>query len=188
MKAASLLRAAREKQAAHAVAAVSALATGAIFEHGAVWMGEWMAYLHPEQTLVLTPLRRFSRYGLLKYSAALLGFGIACVALVRVHLFLLPGAILVFYAIEVHFLFLFPLLLENEKRPWLCSIRMTYQIGLLQAMVTVMWIGFFMLTGLLHRKDPLLNWHIGCLAVLIWFYEVRDRLSSQACSAGNTSQ
>lgn len=186
MNAAFLLRAAQQKRLAHAVADVSAGNYAAVFENGAMWMGDWMQQLQPNQTIILSPLQRFTRYGLLKYGLALVAFALAAGMLARIHLLLLPLAVPVFYAVEVHFLFLFPLLLLHGKQPLLQSIRMTYTAGFIKAIITVVQIAFFMLTGLLNRKTPFENWHIGCLAVLIWFYEIRNRLPPQTGTTGNT--
>jgi hypothetical protein len=68
-------------------------------------------------------------------------------------------------------------LIENVENPLLQSIKMTYNIGLFQAVFIVIPIAFYMLIGFLNFKKPLRNWHIGCWAILIWHCdEARNRI------------
>ncbi|MFD1468639.1 hypothetical protein ACFQ48_10420 [Hymenobacter caeli] len=117
---------------------------------------------------------RFGRYGSLKYGSSLLALLVVAGVLVRLHLFLLlPLAGLAFYVVEVHFLFLFPLLLDCVAHPLRASVRATYRVGLLKALAWTLVLAAFMLAGLLSRR-PWHNWHIGCLALIHWYrHEVR---------------
>ena len=96
---------------------------------------------------------------------------------IKIDVLLLPLSVVVFYLVEVHLLFLFPLLIDSVRHPVQVSIRLTYQTGLLNAMLTTMPIGFFMMAGLFNIKRPLRNWYIGSLAIIIWYnYEMGNRL------------
>ncbi|TVT42597.1 hypothetical protein FNT36_00420 [Hymenobacter setariae] len=99
-------------------------------------------------------------------------------ALAKLHLlWLLPLAGLAFYVVEVHFLFLFPLLLDRVAHPLRTSIWATYQVGFMRALTWTLAIAAFMLAGLLNRRQPWRNWHIGCLALIHWYHhEVRPRV------------
>lgn len=147
-----------------------------VFRNGAGWMATKMSEIDPTRTTHFDTGIPFTFYGMLKYGIALC-MGCAFVAwAAQNNAFLLPLSIVVFYFFEVHFLFLFPLLIDNVSNPLRKSIKHTYRIGIFRCMITVIFIGFYMLVGLLKIKAPLHNWHIGCLAILIWYKnEVRDR-------------
>jgi hypothetical protein len=149
-----------------------------IFTAGARWM---FAHLPPQaaRPLVFDEKTSFGLYGSLKYGSSLLAFGAVSGGLFRLHwLVLLPLAGLAFYAVEVHFLFLFPLLLDRVAHPLRASIRATYRVGFWKALAWTLAIAAFMLVGLLHRQRPWRNWHVGCLALINWYHhEVRAGLS-----------
>ena len=115
----------------------------------------------------------FNRYGVLKYSFALVCSTAAGVLLYGVCPLLVPLAIFVFYWAEVQLLFLFPLLIDRVPHPIRESFRLTRQIGVAHAMRRVMPIAFFMLSGWCNRRDPLQRWYIGCAAVLLWYEEIK---------------
>ncbi|UOE34617.1 hypothetical protein MTP16_02940 [Hymenobacter monticola] len=148
-----------------------------IFATGARWMFEQLPENGPKTNSGFDAATRFGLYGGLKYGLSLLAFAGALWALGKVSLLLTPLAVLVFYLVEVHFLFLFPLLLDRARNPLRTSIRETHRIGLARALIWVLAIGVFMLSGLLNRRQPLRRWHIGCLSVLLWYqHEVRNRI------------
>lgn len=119
----------------------------------------------------------YGAYGILKYSLASLAFFVSLWQLSKISLFITPLSIILFYLIEIHFLFLFPLLLDRVKNPLWVSIRQTYKTGILTALLTTIPIGFFMLSGVFNIKNPLRNWYIGCFAIIIWYQnEVRNRV------------
>jgi hypothetical protein len=149
-----------------------------IFTTGARWM---FAHLPPQAAC---PARfdektNFGRYGSLKYGSSLLAFGAVAAGLIKLHLpVLLPLAGLAFYVVEIHFLFLFPLLLDRVAHPLRASIRATYRVGFWKALAWTLAIAAFMLAGLLRRRRPWRNWHVGCLALIYWYHhEVRAGLS-----------
>lgn len=169
MKARKLIQQSNER---FALAGRTVPFTPTVFTAGARWMH---GQLPPKNAFSTTI--SYTLYGLVKYGISLLAFGASVLLFCRVNPLLAPLSIVVFYLVEVHFLFLFPLLLDGVKQPLLKSIQQTYRIGLLPAVATVMPIGFYMLAGLCHFKAPLRAWHIGCGAILIWYqHEVRDRV------------
>lgn len=150
--------------------------TLAVFDEGARWMHRQLNKIS-EDTIEFNASVPYTAYGLLKYSLSLLCFFAAAVQLCKLHVLFIPLAVIAFYFIEVHFLFLFPLLIDGVKHPVLKSIKATYLIGLFNAMYIVSRIAFFMFAGLFNFSNPLRNWYIGCLAIITWYqYEVRNRI------------
>ncbi|MBC6611438.1 hypothetical protein H8B15_10915 [Hymenobacter sp. BT507] len=148
-----------------------------IFALGAQWMFSRLRDNEPDAPAGFDAATPFGWYGCFKYGISLLAFVGSWVALANVSVLLTPLAVLFFYVVEVHFLFLFPLLLDRTKQPLLTSIKATYRVGLVRALLGVLAIGGYMLSGLLNRRNPLRRWHIGCLSVLLWYQdEVRNRL------------
>jgi len=148
-----------------------------IFNYGAKWMYESLKCLDNKSNISSFPNINFNRYGYLKYGTCLTIWVLSLFLLMRLNIFLAPVSILIFYFCEVHFLFLFPLLIDNVKNPILKSIRQTYKIGLFKTIFTVSQIGIFMILGFLNFKNPFKNWYIGCFAILIWYQnEVRNRV------------
>jgi hypothetical protein len=152
---------------------------GNVFGDGANWMRFWMLELRPNAKLASMPTWKYTIYGIFKYVVSLLFFGVSALLLCQIKPILGLFSIFIFYFVEVHFLFLFPILIENEKKPICKSIKITYEIGLFNAVKTVIVIAFFMLIGLINFQNPLKNWYIGCLAVVIWYEEITNRLSPQ---------
>lgn len=141
------------------------------FTNGALWMHSKMLSLLDIKRNSFPKHTHFEFYGYMKYILSSLGFIISIFLFASVSYFLIPLSILVFYFIEVHFLFLFPLLIHQHKRPVCTSIKMTYKVGILKVMLNTLCIGVFMLYGLLHIKKPLQNWYIGCYSILIWYQD-----------------
>ncbi len=141
-----------------------------LFQSGANWMAEKMNVSIAEKT-------HFNQYGFFKYGICLIAFVLFFCFLLHRNIFLTPLSIVVFYFFEVHFLFLFPLLIDRIPNPIRESIKISYKIGILKAMFIVMQLSFFMLIGLFCFKNPFKNWHIGCLCIVIWYEdEIRNRL------------
>jgi hypothetical protein len=146
-----------------------------VFESGAEWMAAQLSDGRPVSDFIAS--RKYSVYGWMKYGLSLMAMIISLWMCVNINLWLLPLSIVVFYLVEVHFLFLFPLLIDDVASPVLTSIQQTYKSGLFVSLLTVMPIGFYMLAGLLNVRDPFRNWHVGCLAVILWYKnEVRNRI------------
>ncbi len=148
-----------------------------LFTQGAHWMAHRLNELDDSKIAVVDPMVNFKVYGFGKYILCVLFFVISLLFSLKLNLLLMPVSILVFYFVEVQLLFLFPLLIDQVERPILTSIRLTSEIGVFRAVITVIPIAFYMAWGLCNVKKPFKNWYIGCLAVVIWYqYEVRNRL------------
>lgn len=148
-----------------------------IFSTGAEWMHHRLYELHPTTTPSFNQNTRYTTYGILKYGICLTTAIASLVALAILNPLLTPLSILAFYLAEIHFLFLFPILIDQTPHPILASIRATYRIGITKCLITVIPIAGYMLIGLLHKKDRLENWYIGCLAIIIWYNnEIRPRI------------
>lgn len=146
-----------------------------IFEIGAKWMFDKLNENKIE--MQFNPLIKFTAYGLFKYGISFFTFLLSAFFLLKFSFLLLPLSILFFYLVEVHFLFLFPILIDNVKNPIWTSIKQTYKIGIMTTLGNVIPIGFYMLFGLLNFKNPFRNWYIGCYAIIIWYQdEVRNRI------------
>jgi len=149
-----------------------------IFATGARWMFAHLPAQSPRSEF--DESTDFGHYGRLKYGSSLLAMLAAAVVggLAGLPLLLvLPLAGLAFYVVEIHFLFLFPLLLDRVAHPLRASIRATYRVGFWKALVWTLTLAAFMLAGLLNRRRPWRNWHIGCLALIYWYrHEVRARV------------
>jgi len=150
---------------------------GTLFSSGAHWMHRQLAALHPTTTPPFNPNTQYTAYGLLKYGACLTALITTLTAFPTCGPIIIPLSILAFYLVEIHFLFLFPILIDQTPNPVLSSIRATYKIGIARCLLTVIPIAAYMLIGLLNKKHRLHNWYIGCLAIIIWYnHETRTRL------------
>lgn len=168
-----------ERQFDKRPAQVPQVFSGSIFGDGARWMFDKLHEAEPEAVAAFDASIHFSYYGYLKYGISLLAFLASCLVLGKLHLLLMPLAVLVFYVFEVHFLFLFPLLVDGVENPIQTSIKQTYRIGFGKALLWVLTIAMYMLSGLLNHRNPWRNWHIGCLSIVLWYrYEVRNRVQS----------
>ncbi len=147
-----------------------------VFTDGAKWMLNQLNKLGNNK-LAFDRSVNYTAYGLLKYGVCIFCFAGAVFILGKIHMLLIPLAVAIFYFVEVHFLFLFPMLIDGIKYPLKESIKQTYRLGLFSSMATVFCIGIFMVTGLFNISKPLRNWYIGCLAIIIWYqHDVRNRL------------
>lgn len=149
------------------------LVSSFVFTNGAEWMLERMNELDGKERIFDTSIS-YEKYGYSKYGICLVVFLLTGIFLFFKAIFLLPLAIIVFYFLEIHSLFLFPLLIDKVENPIRTSIRMTYEIGIFSVLATVIPIGFFMLIGLLNLRNPLKNWYLGCLSILIWYGYEKD--------------
>lgn len=148
-----------------------------VFQQGGEWMRVWLDRWDKNRPDANRAAIDFNTYGFIKYLLCIGAMGISAYGLYYFHPYLLPLCILVFYVVEVHFLFLFPLLIDGVEHPLWQSILITHRIGLFRVLAKVIPIACFMLAGLLKLSDPLRNWHKGCLAILIWYQQdVRNRI------------
>ena len=154
-----------------------------LFPMGARWMYDRLAELDEKNSppsdnnQPFDPKVNYTLYGYLKYGVCLAG-SLAAIWWSSTHIpALLPLSVILFYILEIHFLFLFPLLIDHSKRPVIRGIQATFKIGMLKCLSIVIPISLFMLTGLFRKGDSVRNWYIGCLAILIWYNnEVRNRI------------
>ena len=148
-----------------------------LFPMGARWMYDRLTELNGNNIHPFASKVNYTLYGYLKYGICLSGFLIVIWWCSSHMPLLLPLSILLFYVLEIHFLFLFPLLIDHSKRPILTGVRETFKLGILKCLSIVIPISMFMLIGLFRKKDWVRNWYIGCLAILIWYNnEVRNRI------------
>jgi predicted MPP superfamily phosphohydrolase len=120
-------------------------------------------------------VRRFHGLGFAKYA-------LACAALVLTWgawwlgvpwWLVAPASILAFYAVEVQFVFLFPLAIDGCVRPWREARSITSAMGTLDAMAVVMPLAAVMLAGGFLGQGFVRCWCLGCLAVTLWYEEER---------------
>lgn len=147
-----------------------------LFALGAEWMYLQLSYLRGNELNPFDVTIPFHLYGIFKYSLSLGGWILSIIVLYKIHPLLILLSIIVFYAVEIHFLFLFPLLIDNNEKPFQTSLRMLYKIGFLKTLINIIPIGCYMMIGLLDFKQPLRNWYIGCLSILFWYEEIRPRI------------
>ena len=148
-----------------------------MFPAGARWMYDRLIELDGRNTCPFDPATNYNFYGWLKYGVCVVGFLLSCRGFAVYAPLLVPVSILVFYLLEIQFLFLFPLLIDNSKEPVRRGIREVFKIGIIGCLFIVIPISLFMLLGLCNKRQRYLNWHIGCMAILIWYNdEVRNRL------------
>ncbi len=143
------------------------------FASGARWM---RLALETERGQPCPPTSlNFQRLGLIKYGLA---SGLAllwAVAVCAWHVaWLAPLAIVVFYAVEVQMVFLFPLALDVSARPFVDARRWTRRAGgTIAAMRVVLPLAGTMLFGGLAGRGFLRCWCLGCLAVCLWYEDLR---------------
>ena len=147
-----------------------------IFSYGAKWMYDELNKLE-NKNIAFNFSTNYTLYGILKYSICAVAMIFSSILFFKINPILVPFSILIFYFFEVHFLFLFPILIDNIKNPIRTSIRQTYKIGVLKLAWIVIPIACFMIAGLFSLKNPFRNWYIGCLAILLYYQdEVRNRI------------
>jgi hypothetical protein len=143
------------------------------FRSGGRWMRQALEHLRGAP--LAGPVSDLNALGLLKYGLAssaallwvLLAFGL--------RLPLLGGlAVLVFYAVEAQMVFLFPLALEGDSHPFRSARRWTRRAGgTFQVMRVVLPLAGTMLFGGLAGQGFVRSWCLGCLAVCLWYEQIR---------------
>jgi predicted MPP superfamily phosphohydrolase len=118
----------------------------------------------------------YQRLGLVKYGlaggAALLWAAAACAWGVP---WLVPLAAVAFYAVESQMVFLFPLALDGGARPFAVARRWTRDAGgTVAVMRVVLPLAGTMLFGGLAGRGFLRSWCLGCLAVCLWYEDLRN--------------
>ena len=140
------------------------------FEKGALWMAK---KLKIDSKIDSTD---FVKIGLIKYGISLLSctvpFFIFSTSSVKFWL----SAIVLFYIVEIHFLFIYPLSIERRHPIWINSIMLTYRVGIIKCFVNTIVLGIFMTVGLIKFNKPFYNWYVGCYSIIVWYEQVRNRL------------
>jgi len=144
-----------------------------LFTNGAQWMLSCLNHIRNKDARLPKDVA-FEYYGWTKY---LLCSFVAILPLFLSY-WLAPISILLFYLVEVQLLFLFPLLIDGNKKSFKNSRLFTKKIGVFRAMMVVMRIALYMLYGLCRKKDHLGNWYAGCLAVLILYEKINTNEES----------
>jgi len=178
-----LLRQAAEVFAAPGGLAESArLAWRSGFRSGGSWMGQALESLRGSP--LPGPAHDLNVLGLLKYGLAcggalfwvLLAFWLSFPLLAVL-------AVLVFYVIEAQMVFLFPLALDGETRPFLAARRWTRHAGgTFAVMAVVLPLAGTMLFGGFLGQGFVRSWCLGCLAVCLWYERLRRNLQIQGQS------
>jgi predicted MPP superfamily phosphohydrolase len=121
------------------------------------------------------PCTNFHRLGLVKYglaSAAALT-SLAAFALMALPCLLLLAAV-AFYAVEAQMVFLFPVALDSNARPFREARRLTRRAGgTVAVMCIVVPIAAFMLLAGFSGCGFVRSWCLGCLAICNWYEELR---------------
>ncbi len=118
----------------------------------------------------------YQRLGLIKYGlaggVALLWAVAACAGRLP---WLVPLAAVAFYAVEAQMVFLFPLALDGSARPFAAARRWTRHAGGTVAVVRVVLpLAGTMLFGGLAGRGFVRCWCLGCLAICLWYEDLRN--------------
>jgi hypothetical protein len=144
-----------------------------IFASGAAWMRAVMAHVRgmpiPERDAP------YNLFGFVKYGLASLGALLYLAAIMTQGWWvLLPGFILIFYAIEAQMVFLFPLVIDGHPQPFAVSRAWTQRAGgTLAVLIIVLQLAAVMLVGGWLGRGFVRSWALGCIAVVIWYEGLR---------------
>jgi hypothetical protein len=143
------------------------------FVSGAQWMGQIMSFVGKRP--LSSTLISYQALGLFKYGLATSLALIFLLVMAALNAWpLIVGAVLVFYAVEVQMVFLFPLALDGHAHLLRESRRWTVRAGgTLHVMAIVMQLAFVMLFGGLAGQGFVRSWALGCMAVVLWYEELR---------------
>ena len=143
------------------------------FASGAQWMR--LALETERGQRCPSTMFNFQQLGLIKYGLAV---GVALLSAGATWAWnvpwLVPLAGVAFYAVEVQMVFLFPLALDGNPRPFSDSWHWTRRAGgTIAAMRVVLPLACVMLFGGLAGRGFLRCWCVGCLSVCLWYEELR---------------
>lgn len=147
------------------------------FATGARWMARALAHLRNRSESpqarwrpIHYHLAGWTKYGLCAGAALI----ILLIAITTGWWFLLPVVPLVFYLTEAQFVFLFPLMIDDNPHPFRNSPGLTRKAGgTWKVTATVLPLAWHMLTGGLFGQGFIRSWCLGCLAVVIWYEELQ---------------
>ena len=144
------------------------------FGEGAAWMSEALRIIRAKD--VPLPAKAYNFHGILKYSLSILAALVPVFLALQLNfIWLVIFAPLIFYWAEAQFVFLFPLLIDNSPSPYRESLRLTKNCGGAgNVMLGVMPLAAVMLLGGFFGKGFTRSWCLGCLAVLLWYEEVKN--------------
>ena len=122
--------------------------------------------------------------GLIKYGLAVSPALLWAVAVYVCHVpWLMPLAVVVFYAVEAQMVFLFPVALDGSTRPFGAARRWTVRAGgTVAVMRVVLPLAGTMLFGGLAGRGFLRCWCLGCLAVCLWYEDLHYDTASDGGS------
>lgn len=144
-----------------------------LFASGGRWM--LLALAHLRGRPLRAPTRGLNALGTIKYGlaiAAALPFAAAAVLLEAWPLLVL--CVPAFYAVEAQLVFLFPVALDGSVRPFREARCWTSRAGgTLAVMRVVLPVAAVMLFGGFARQGFVRSWCLGCLAVCIWYEDLR---------------
>ncbi len=146
------------------------------FRGGGEWMRIALRALRGGDVPVGSP--PFGRLGVIKYGAAAVAAAVAMAACARLGVWPAGFAVgpLAFYAVEAQMVFLFPIALDGDRRPFVAARRLTVRAGGTVAVVRrVLPIASYMLLGGLGGRGFRRCWCVGCLAVCAWYERVRQQ-------------
>jgi hypothetical protein len=146
------------------------------FASGADWMRLAMVRLRGGPVGPAAPGVSFHALGILKYMvASLVALAGAAAAVLAGWPALSAVAVPIFYAVEAQGVFLFPVALDGSSKPFREARRWTVRAGgTLRVMATVMPIAATMLSGGFVGRGFVRSWCLGCLAVCVWYEDVRS--------------
>lgn len=144
-----------------------------VFASGADWMRAVMVHVRGESIPVR--VAPFNLIGFVKYGLASLGALLYIAAVASQGWWvLLPGLVLVFYAIEAQMVFLFPIVIDGHNQPFQESRRWTvWAGGTVRVMTIVLQLAAVMLFGGWLGHGFVRSWALGCIAVVIWYEGLR---------------
>ncbi len=153
-------------------AAVSAWRSA--FASGGRWMQAALAHLRGAP--LPSPVSGLNGLGVVKYGLASAAALLSATAIVLSGLPwpLLALCGLAFYAVEAQLVFLFPLALDGSVHPFREARCWTVRAGgTLSVMAVVLPLAGVMIFGGLVRQGFVRSWCLGCLAVCIWYEDLR---------------
>ena len=116
----------------------------------------------------------FAFWGVFKYLTAVILSSVTAFILFGLSVSAVPAAIFIFYLTEMFFLFLFPLLIDGCRNPFRENLRMLKKTGFFRSYFCLLTIAIYMISGIFSLSDPSRRWKIGCIAVLVWYSEIKQ--------------
>jgi hypothetical protein len=143
------------------------------FAGGARWMAQALGRLRGGDAP--PPCPRPNTLGLVKYGLAGAAALVCAAPAVLIGAWpLLVLCVPAFYAAEAQMVFLFPLALDGSRHPFREARRWTARAGgTMAVMRVVLPVAVTMLLGGFARQGFVRSWCLGCLAVCVWYEDLR---------------